>query len=148
MYTLKCLLQTKNMCKRVWLTTCKTGLCNYNSETQVSQSVSLVDCSLWLYRCQPPHTLCRLLTTSYVHTLRQGRFRGVAAYRMGQLNVLGGYPFHWHLLGIIPTGTSYATDCAVYHSYFRCEYPLGQGWQRAWSTTNMGGLTYPQLLMH
>lgn len=57
----------------------------------------------------------------FVVTLCQGRFRGVAAYRMGQRNMLGGYPFHWHLLGTIPSGSSYAQDCSVYHSYFRCE---------------------------
>ncbi|MEW5305209.1 MAG: hypothetical protein WDW36_007766 [Sanguina aurantia] len=55
-----------------------------------------------------------------VEVMGQGRFRGVAAYRMGQRNMLGGYPFHWHLLGTIPSGSSYAQDCSVYHSYFRC----------------------------
>lgn len=47
----------------------------------------------------------------------QGRFSGVMAYRMGQKNVLGSYPFHYHLVG--DAKHSYITDCSVYKSFFR-----------------------------
>lgn len=47
-----------------------------------------------------------------------GRVRGVLAYRAGQQNVLGAYPFHFHMLGNAPT--SYFTDNTVYRSYYRC----------------------------
>lgn len=39
---------------------------------------------------------------------------------MGQRNVLGSYPFHWHLLGWV-NDNSYVKDCSVYHSFYRCE---------------------------
>lgn len=47
----------------------------------------------------------------------QGRLSGVAAYRMGQKNVVGAYPIHFHHLGYAPH--SYVTDSTVYKSYFR-----------------------------
>eukprot|EP00931_Biecheleriopsis_adriatica_P054358 TRINITY_DN3197_c0_g1_i2.p1 TRINITY_DN3197_c0_g1~~TRINITY_DN3197_c0_g1_i2.p1 ORF type:complete len:713 (+),score=117.08 TRINITY_DN3197_c0_g1_i2:46-2139(+) len=46
------------------------------------------------------------------------RFGGVAAVRMGQENVMGRYPFHFHLMGDV-AGGSYFEDCLVYKSYFR-----------------------------
>lgn len=46
------------------------------------------------------------------------RIRGVLAYRMGQLNIKGAYPFHFHLLGSSPD--SYFMDNVVYNSYYRC----------------------------
>lgn len=46
------------------------------------------------------------------------RVRGVMAYRMGQLNVRGAYPFHFHLLGKSPE--SYFMDNVVFTSYYRC----------------------------
>lgn len=46
------------------------------------------------------------------------RFSGVQGYRMGQMNVLARYPFHFHLMGSAPE--SFMQDCSVYHSYFRC----------------------------
>lgn len=42
----------------------------------------------------------------------------VEAYRMGQENVLGRYPFHLHMMGD-NASDSYFEDCAVHHSYFR-----------------------------
>ncbi len=50
---------------------------------------------------------------SYSH-----RIRGVLAYRMGQRNIRGAYPFHFHLLGSSPN--SYFMDNVVYNSYYRC----------------------------
>lgn len=47
-----------------------------------------------------------------------GRFSGVQTYRMGQLNVLGKYPFHFHMMGDAPT--SYVKDSSIWNSYFRC----------------------------
>jgi len=47
-----------------------------------------------------------------------GRFSGVQAYRMGQLNVLGKYPFHFHMMGDAPT--SFVRDSSIWNSYFRC----------------------------
>eukprot|EP01084_Bolivina_argentea_P204467 349184_1 len=56
------------------------------------------------------------------HTLATGntvvRIAGTQANNMGQLNVLGRYPLHMHLLG---NGTdSYFTDNSVTNSFFRC----------------------------
>lgn len=48
----------------------------------------------------------------------QGRVSGIETNRMGQFNVLGRYPIHFHLMGIAPG--SYATDNSVHDSYFRC----------------------------
>ena len=50
----------------------------------------------------------------------QGRLEGVLAYRMGQRNTLGAYPFHWHNIGWV-SNSSYARDCSVYHAFYRCE---------------------------
>ena len=50
-------------------------------------------------------------------TKRQ-RVRGVLAYRMGQRNVKGAYPFHFHLLGSSPS--SYFFDNVVVRSFYRC----------------------------
>jgi hypothetical protein len=47
-----------------------------------------------------------------------GRFSGVQTYRMGQRNVLGKYPFHFHAMG--PSPTSFIKDCSIWQSYFRC----------------------------
>ncbi len=46
-----------------------------------------------------------------------GRFSGVRGDRMGQLNVLGRYPFHFHML--YDGSTSVIQDCVVTNSYFR-----------------------------
>lgn len=43
---------------------------------------------------------------------------GVAAFRMGQENMMGRYPFHLHMMGYI-SGESFFEDCLVLHSFFR-----------------------------
>jgi G8 domain len=48
----------------------------------------------------------------------RGYVSGVEFYRMGQTNVLGRYPIHFHLLGNCPD--CYVTDSAFYRSYYRC----------------------------
>jgi len=45
-------------------------------------------------------------------------FASVEAYRMGQENVMGRYPFHLHMMGDVGEDT-YIEDCAVHHSFFR-----------------------------
>lgn len=49
----------------------------------------------------------------------QGRIRGVLAYKMGQHNVQGAYPFHFHHLGEVRNVASSIEDSAVFHSFFR-----------------------------
>lgn len=52
--------------------------------------------------------------------LSQGRFSGVQGVNLGQLNILGRYPFHFHLLGqSIGANKSYFQDCSVVNSNFR-----------------------------
>jgi hypothetical protein len=46
------------------------------------------------------------------------RIAGVLAYRFGQRNALGRYPFHFHMMG--DGAGSFVTDSAVYDSYYRC----------------------------
>ncbi|KAL4433088.1 hypothetical protein ABPG77_006515 [Micractinium sp. CCAP 211/92] len=55
-----------------------------------------------------------------VHIRVEGaaRMRGVQAYRAGQSNIVGAYPFHWHMVNNA-TGQM-ATDCSVYRSFYRC----------------------------
>ena len=54
-------------------------------------------------------------------TTSQGRFSGVATVNMGQLNILGRYPFHFHMMGnSVGAQNSYFQDCAVLNSQFRC----------------------------
>lgn len=47
-----------------------------------------------------------------------GRVEGVQLYRMGQTNVLGRYPMHFHLLGNCPS--CYFKHSSVYRSFYRC----------------------------
>jgi hypothetical protein len=49
----------------------------------------------------------------------EGRFRGVHAENMGQLNILGRYPFHFHMMLNASTRNSYFEDCLVTNSHFR-----------------------------
>lgn len=54
-----------------------------------------------------------------VHSGGKGYMEGVELYRMGQTNVLGRYPFHWHLLG------NTCSDCffranSIHRSFYRC----------------------------
>ena len=53
----------------------------------------------------------------------QGRFSGVEMYRVGQTNVLGRYPLHFHMMDNQTNfnyQTAYVQDSAVHESYFRC----------------------------
>jgi len=49
----------------------------------------------------------------------KGYVEGVQLYRMGQTNVLGRYPFHFHGLGNNCTGC-YLRDSSIYRSFYRC----------------------------
>jgi G8 domain len=53
-----------------------------------------------------------------VHNGGQGYVEGVELFRMGQTNVLGRYPIHFHLLNNCPT--CYFKDSSVHKSYYRC----------------------------
>lgn len=49
-----------------------------------------------------------------------GKFSGVQAENCGQLNILGRYPFHFHMIGSGASATtSYFQDCSVTNSNFR-----------------------------
>ena len=54
-----------------------------------------------------------------VHNGGKGYMEGVELYRMGQTNVLGRYPFHWHMLG---NGCEdcYFRDNSIHRSFYRC----------------------------
>jgi len=54
-----------------------------------------------------------------VHGQGTGRVEGVELYRMGQTNVLGRYPIHFHLLHNNCPGC-YFKDSSVHESYYRC----------------------------
>jgi hypothetical protein len=63
-------------------------------------------------------------TTGYgghimVHSGGKGFVQGVELYRMGQTNVLGRYPIHFHLLGD-SCPTCFFRDSSVHRSYYRC----------------------------
>jgi len=48
-----------------------------------------------------------------------GRIAGVLCQRCGQTNVLGHYPFHFHVMG--DSGNqSYITDSSIWRSFYRC----------------------------
>lgn len=47
-----------------------------------------------------------------------GQVEGVELYRMGQTNVKGRYPMHFHLLGSCPS--CYFKASSVHHSFYRC----------------------------
>ena len=47
------------------------------------------------------------------------RVAGVELYRMGQTNVLGRYPMHFHLMGDA-SGRAYLTDSSIHRSFYRC----------------------------
>ncbi|KAJ3128429.1 Fibrocystin-L [Nowakowskiella sp. JEL0407] len=48
-----------------------------------------------------------------------GRVRGVQLTRMGQTNVMGRYPFHFHMLGAGGVN-SYIRDSSFHQSFYRC----------------------------
>jgi hypothetical protein len=48
-----------------------------------------------------------------------GRLSGVQLYRMGQTNVKGRYPIHFHQVG--EGGfRSFVQDSSIWHSFYRC----------------------------
>jgi hypothetical protein len=52
-----------------------------------------------------------------------GRFSGVELFRVGQTNVLGRYPIHYHMLGDVTSSNyknHFVQDSSVHDSYFRC----------------------------
>jgi hypothetical protein len=49
----------------------------------------------------------------------KGFAQGIQLYRMGQTNVLGRYPFHFHVLGNNCKGC-YLRDSSIYRSFYRC----------------------------
>mmetsp|Transcript_17779 Transcript_17779/g.35766 ORF Transcript_17779/g.35766 Transcript_17779/m.35766 type:complete len:1390 (-) Transcript_17779:60-4229(-) len=53
-----------------------------------------------------------------VHSGGLGFVEGVEFFRVGQTNVLGRYPMHFHLLGDCPT--CYLKDSSIHRSYYRC----------------------------
>lgn len=54
----------------------------------------------------------------HIRVIGEGRFSGVSATRMGQKNMIGKYPFHFHAMG--PAPTSFVKDCSIVNSYYRC----------------------------
>ena len=59
----------------------------------------------------------KTLVVRYKIGQSEGRLRGVEFYRMGQTNVVGRYPLHFHYS---TTGhVSYIEDCSVHRSYYR-----------------------------
>ena len=53
-----------------------------------------------------------------VHNGGVGKVEGVELFRVGQTNVLGRYPMHFHLLNECPK--CYFKDSSVHRSYYRC----------------------------
>ncbi|GAM24877.1 hypothetical protein SAMD00019534_080520 [Acytostelium subglobosum LB1] len=48
----------------------------------------------------------------------EAQLAGVAGTRMGQQNIIGRYPFHFHMAKTVKK--SYITDCSVVSSFYRC----------------------------
>ena len=53
-----------------------------------------------------------------IHSGGVGQVEGVELFRMGQTNVLGRYPIHFHLLGTC--SSCYFKDSSVHRSFYRC----------------------------
>ncbi|EFA76092.1 hypothetical protein PPL_10671 [Heterostelium album PN500] len=47
-----------------------------------------------------------------------GQFSGLQLIKMGQKNIKGRYPLHFHMAGTVTN--SYISDCSVLDSYYRC----------------------------
>ena len=54
-----------------------------------------------------------------VHSGGKGYMEGVELYRMGQTNLLGRYPFHWHVLERT-CPDCYFKDNSIHHAFYRC----------------------------
>eukprot|EP00927_Polykrikos_kofoidii_P063907 TRINITY_DN5882_c0_g1_i2.p1 TRINITY_DN5882_c0_g1~~TRINITY_DN5882_c0_g1_i2.p1 ORF type:complete len:1020 (-),score=137.03 TRINITY_DN5882_c0_g1_i2:213-3131(-) len=57
------------------------------------------------------HTLCMRGSSC--------RLGYVEGYRLGQRNVMGRYPFHFHKMGTVDSSRAYFKGCSVHHSFFR-----------------------------
>ena len=68
--------------------------------------------------------------TKVIGEMSEGRFSGVHAKNMGQLNILGRYPFHFHLMMNASTRESYFQDCLVTDSPFRSFVVHGTNYTR------------------
>ena len=53
-----------------------------------------------------------------MHNGGNGYVEGVELRRMGQTNILGRYPMHFHLLGRGSRG--YLKDSSIFRSFYRC----------------------------
>jgi hypothetical protein len=63
-------------------------------------------------------------------TTGQGRFSGILAQYMGQLNILGRYPFHFHMMFNASLRDSYVQESVVLDSFFRCYVIHGTNYTR------------------
>ncbi|KDD75714.1 hypothetical protein H632_c535p0, partial [Helicosporidium sp. ATCC 50920] len=69
----------------------------------------------------------------HIHVMGTGRVSGTQVFRGGQLETLGAYPFHFHLLG--DASGQFFTDNSVYRSYYRCYTVHGtQNAELRWNT--------------
>lgn len=80
-------------------------------------------CGEWYHLYQVPQTCTTKELTGYgghvqVRLSGVGHVEGVELYRMGQTNVLGRYPMHFHMLEACPS--CYFRDSSVHRSYYRC----------------------------
>lgn len=53
-----------------------------------------------------------------IHDGGIGQLEGVELFRMGQTNVMGRYPLHFHVLQDCPS--CYLKDSSIHHSFYRC----------------------------
>jgi hypothetical protein len=84
---------------------------------------SLADYGDWSFYYNLPMPCTNLGKTGYgghvmIADTGQAQVEGVELYRMGQTNVLGRYPFHFHMLKSCPT--CYFKDSSVHRSFYRC----------------------------
>jgi hypothetical protein len=56
----------------------------------------------------------------HVHIRGTGRISGTEFRKMGQFNVLGRYPIHFHMLADAAAQQSYSRDNSIWNSFFRC----------------------------
>ncbi|GAM19806.1 hypothetical protein SAMD00019534_029810 [Acytostelium subglobosum LB1] len=54
----------------------------------------------------------------HVLTMSNGQFAGIELIKMGQTNLRGRYPLHFHLAGVV--NNSYISDCSTHDTFYRC----------------------------
>ncbi|GAM19811.1 hypothetical protein SAMD00019534_029860, partial [Acytostelium subglobosum LB1] len=54
----------------------------------------------------------------HVLTMSNGQFAGIELIKMGQTNIKGRYPLHFHLAGVV--NNSYISDCSTHDTFYRC----------------------------